>query len=438
LERTAAGQRDVIRGVHQVARSRPMRALLLNLARGDIFNVGLAYLASSLSARGHSIRLFTLSDFDPLLLITLLARSRAEIVLISFTNETFDLCAQVTGFLHAHSRVPVVVGGIPATVAPEECIALEGVHAVCVGEGEQAACELLQALAQGRDHTGIRNFWVKKGGRVYTNPVRPAVKDLDTLPFPDYRGFSHFLKTYFAIPVVLTRGCLFDCPYCCNGMYHAMYPGMRVRHHGVRYSIALIRQLRAQFPDKKEVFFLDDLFTWDRKWLASFLAGFRKLGLRFQCNSRFDIMDEELIGLLAASGCVQVNMAIECGNERIRKEVLKRNIPDAMIIEKAALVKKHGVRLFTHNMVGVPYETGRDIRMTVALNRRIRPDDLQAMIFTPYKGTALRSLCEKKGWIDTRFKTMSPFTHTVLKTPFIKPFLVNRYYRMFRDMVYRR
>jgi len=416
-----------------------MNCLLLNLARGDIFNIGLTYIASSLEAQGHAVTLCTLSSFDPPVLILALSRSRAQSILISVTNETIDLCEQVINYLHKHNTaLPVIVGGIQATADPQGCIAFNGVSAVCVGEGEQAVCDLLRAIEEKKDYTGIANFWVKKDGRIYQNPVRPALENLDLLPFPNYRIFEGFLKHYFALPLMLTRGCLFDCPYCCNNLYHSLYHQRRMRYHSVPYSISLIKKFREQFNNLGEIFFLDDLFTWDRKWLTEFLVEFKKLKVSFQCNSRFDLMDEELIKLLASSGCVQVNMAVECGNERIRKEVLKRNITDSMILEKAALVKKYKVRLFIHNMIGIPYETRRDILKTVQLNRMIRPDSLQAMIFTPYKGTALRKLCDEKGWVDTSLKTISPFAYTVLKTPYIKPHLVDYYSLVFKDMVYER
>src|SRR3989338_10285873 len=121
---------------------------------------------------------------------------------------------------------------------------------------------------------------------------------------------------------MVSRGCPFDCSYCCNHAIRAIYrnKGDIIRCHSVDYCAALINRLLRQFPRTKYCDFYDDMFTLNRDWLDDFLKKFSRSGIAFSCNSRFDVLDEKLVKMLAASGCARVNAAVESGNERIRTE----------------------------------------------------------------------------------------------------------------------
>ena len=79
----------------------------------------------------------------------------------------------------------VLFGGIHPTIAPEETIREDAVDAICLGEGEETMTELLAALDDGRDSSALPGLWVKSAGRVFRNPIRPLVQEIDALPFPD-------------------------------------------------------------------------------------------------------------------------------------------------------------------------------------------------------------------------------------------------------------
>ncbi|NIO36477.1 hypothetical protein GTO27_02115, partial [Candidatus Bathyarchaeota archaeon] len=64
-----------------------------------------------------------------------------------------------------------------------------------------------------------------------------------------------------------------------------------------------------------------------KKWLEAFLPLYkREIGLPFSCNARANILKEDVVALLKESGCDLVNMAIETGNEHLRRTILKKDI----------------------------------------------------------------------------------------------------------------
>lgn len=415
-----------------------MNILLMHLnPLGKTPQLGLSYIASSLEARGHKVSFLPIYQPDSKAVIKEISETGINLIFISVTSDSFDLCKKTVGFIKSASAAPILLGGIHPTICPDECIKLDGILGLCVGEGEYASCELADAVQNNTDFSKIRNLWVKKGGVVYKNEPRPLIQDLDALPMPNYEIFTRHINFEF-LPVFLSRGCPFKCTYCCNHILQKLYEGKGgfLRYPSVPYSMAVVKRLLKQVPYAKEIEFFDDTFTLHKEWLGKFLSEFSGLGIKFTCNCRFDIIDEETIRLLARGGCSRINIAIECGNERIRKEVLKRNISDVMILEKSALIKRYNIRLFTHNMVGLPCEEEKDILKTIKLNKDIGADDIQASVFNPYPGTDLRQLCVAKGWIDKTLSPTSYFDFTVLRTPYIKPHIVNYYLLAFRSMIF--
>ena len=402
------------------------------------YQLGLAYIASSLRKRGHDVTFLSLTGPEKKAIVRKLDDT-TDMVFISVTSDSFELCRKTVAIITARTRgkVPILLGGIHPTVCPEACIGLEGVTGICIGEGEDAACELADRMSEGNGYTEIMNLWIKKDGVIHKNELRPLIDPLDRLPFPDYGLFRNYVD-FRILPVIVSRGCSYRCFYCCNNTLHSLYrkKGRYLRYHSVEYGIAMIRSILAEFSEFEVVEFYDDTLTLNKPWLHRFMNEFSRLNIKFVCNSRFDTIDEETIRLLADSGCVKLNMAVESGSPEIRKKVLGRDISNEEIIDIAHLLKKYRIDLHTHNMVGVPYETEKDILETVELNRRIKPETTVVSIFNPYPKTVLGEMCEKENWIDRNLKTTSYFDFSVLRTPAISPGLVNYYFLIFPHLVY--
>ena len=415
-----------------------MNVLILHLnSLGKTFQLGLAYIASILRDKKHAVYFLSLSYLDKISIEDEM-KNDIQLILISVTTDSFELCKNIVNFLNSKSNVSIIIGGIHPTIRPEECIALDGIMGICIGEGEYPLVELAEALEQKKDYTKINNLWVKREGKIYKNELRDLIQDLDSLPLPDYSIFKKYFDFEW-LPIILSRGCPYNCSYCCNHSLRLLFKGKGryLRHHSVPYSIKVVEQLIKQFPKVETIEFFDDTFTINIKWLHEFLKEFSKFKVKFVCNTRFDLMNEDMIKLLSGSGCVRINAGVECGNEKLRKEVLRRQtISDKQIIDGAKLLKKYNIRLYRHNMVGLPYETEEDILKTIELNKKIQVEEAQVSIFNPYPATYLGKICEDNNWINKKLKATSYNDFTLLETPFIPPHLVNYYFLVFPSMVF--
>jgi len=298
----------------------------------------------------------------------------------------------------------VILGGPHATYFPE-IINEPGIDIISRGESEYAVLELAQAIDAGRNITGIRNLWVKKDDIIHKNPLRPLIDNLDDIPHPYremyYNKYPSLRNTTHKI-FLAGRGCPFNCTFCFNANLKDMYRslGCYVRFRSPQNIIDEIAQVRRAYP-LKTVFFNDDIFILNQKWLESFLPLFKKkIDLPFYTCARADTLTEDIAKMLKDAGCQCVSFAIESGNEQIRNNILAKKITNDQIIRAASILKKHKIRFAAYNMVGIPGETPENIIETIDLNIKIKTDYPRCSFLTPYPGTLIEKYARDNGYIS--------------------------------------
>jgi anaerobic magnesium-protoporphyrin IX monomethyl ester cyclase len=379
--------------------------------------LNILYISAAVKAAGHSARLFEITRFrrrplwgDPY-----------RVMRRAFERELAAFEPDVVGFsvMSVNSRIAlllaasvkrlrpeavVLFGGIHPTVAPEETIREKDVDLVCIGEGEETVTELLAALDGGGDLTGLPGLWVKAGGRIFRNPVRPLIQNLDSIPFPDRDVLApeRLRAELYGINLISSRGCPFPCSYCQNKFLMDLYRGRGpfVRYRSLENVFAEIDDVIRRYRPSR-LSFSDESFTLNAARLEEFCREYpKRFSLPFLCQTRPDLVDETTMRRLRDGGCDFINMAIEAGNPRVRNEVLQRNISDGTIAEAFALARRFGIRTGSFNMIGLPGESRSTIWDTINLNRSLQPDRIMCTIYMPFRGTALGEKCLDGGWLE--------------------------------------
>ncbi len=376
----------------------------------DYEPLGLLYLSSVLRQAGHQVRLAIASDQD----VVAVARDWGPDVLgYSVYTGSQVYYRDLNQRIRAAADAVSVFGGPHPTYFPE-FVQEPGVDAVCLGEGEEAILDLVEALEAGRPLTGIQNWWFKDaGGEVERNPVRRPPDDLDRLPFPDREllfetddytrqaGIKHFITS---------RGCPYDCSYCFNHALAELYrgKGRRLRQMSVERVVEEVKEVQARYP-LQFVVFLDDLFIVYADWLRELAEEFpRQVGLPFFCNVRANLVTPEKVALLKEAGCASVGMGLETGNAALRNQILNRNLSDEQIIEASRLLREAGIRLLTTNMLGLPGGTLEHDFETLALNHACRPAYANAFLYQPYPRTELGEYAREGGFVEGSVDDIDP------------------------------
>jgi len=144
----------------------------------------------------------------------------------------------------------------------------------------------------------------------------------------------------------------------------------------------------------ESIYFADDLFVWNKNWLKEFAPKYlEKIGLPFMCTCRADMIDEERIQYLKEAGCHSVTFGVETGNDKLRNEILNKNVTNEQIKYAAHLFKNAGIIFQTSNMFCLPGESVEDAIKTIDLNIEIGTTSSMSAIFMPFPKTELADQC---------------------------------------------
>ena len=384
--------------------------------------LGLLYLSSKVKLQGHEVRLFygnlcnqQVPEYYPSptemkrSFIRMLDDFQPDLVGLSVMSTAFYDCLELS-HLAKKKGCLVIWGGPHPTIDPEFCILQDAVDMLCVGEGEDAFSELVDKLEEDRDITTTENIWVKANRKVYRNPVRSLIGDLDELPWPD-RGLLDPVLLDLRVRganFITGRGCPYKCSYCINHQLQTLYKG---KGHFVRYRSfkSVIEEIKTVVTrnNSKEIVFSDEIIGLDKRRLIEFCKVYsEEVKISFICQIRANIVDDEVAVALKEAGCRGVSVGIESGNDRIRKEILNRKMSRETITGAFQVLREVGVRAGAFNMIGMPTETEETIWDTIELNRQIDPDGFMHLtILMPFKGTKIRETMELEGLIKKEAST---------------------------------
>ncbi len=369
--------------------------------------LGIMYLSSLLKSDNHQVKLFITTKRE---WFKELKAYGPGIVAYSVISGSQTDYYKINNRIKKEIETFSLFGGPHTTFFPET-IEEKNVDAVCIGEGAYPILELAANLENGSDITKIRNLWVKKNGAITKNRVRPLIENLDELPFPDrelvYRA-DKYLRENKLKRFISNRGCPFKCTYCFNRAYKKIYKGNKIFHwRSVDNIINEIVEVKNKYP-LEIVRFVDDIFILPPiKWLEEFAKEYKKrVNLPFVCNIQVKVVTEQKIKLLKDAGCMSVYMAIESGNDRIRKELLDRDMTKTEIIEAFHLVHKYGIAIGAENILGLPESSFEKDMETLKLNAECKVDNAIATVFQPYPKTKLGRYAVEKGYFNGDFDAL--------------------------------
>ena len=267
-------------------------------------------------------------------------------------------------------------------------------------------------MASGQDLAGIPNTELKReDGAILRHEVRALPADLDDYPFPDRTLYAELKgRTDTSVRNLITsRGCPFSCSFCCESTRRELYKG-KGRYVRIRKIDRVIEELvlLKAATDVRIINFCDDLFGMDKSWLYEFLPVYkREIGLPFHCQIRADIVasDARYAPALKEGLCMSVSMGVESGSERLRNQLLAKQLSDGQIIRAAECLHKAGIPFRSYNIMGLPGESLAEAFSTVDLNIRIRADNPWCALFLPVEGAHLTDTAVRLGQLEARFDT---------------------------------
>lgn len=417
----------------------------LNTGYYPSFHHGLAYIIGALKHENHKVFLIHLkneNDFDKS--IRFLEKEKPDLIGLSFATNQKKYVRRFFENGNLPARL-IIAGGTHCTVAKDEVFKdFPQLDGICVGEGENPLKELCRRLDANEDFLTTPSFYFKTHEEVIKNPISPLT-GIETLALPDYSLFDYqkiIEDSGGSFPMMLSRGCPYSCYYCCNHVFHQIYPNkeMYVRFPPIDHSIQIIKNNLSLYPQTKKIMFADDTFTLNKKWLFEFCEEYKKeIDLPFLCNARVETIDDKVIQYLKLAGCVSLDFGVESGNEWLRKHILNRKHSNKIIKEAFNITKKYGIKRFSFNIVGLPFEPKKMARDTLNLNLELRPNFGKCFYFYPYPGTRLYQLCKDYDLLLENIESVSGYLESPsIKEVFMTHIEIKRHFELMQMFFYSR
>jgi radical SAM superfamily enzyme YgiQ (UPF0313 family) len=384
---------------------------------------GILYLASALEKHGFKARLFHEMATPENFLSIQEAILQSEPLLVgfsSFSGPTLIPSLKLSQQLKAKTDVPIVWGGLHATMEPRQTLAQPVIDYLVLNEGEETLVELAQTLEAGKtspqDLAAIRNLAFRDNCQIRVTDPRPFIQDLDPyfpawhlLPIERYFYPGKFFLSDFGsllpgdkiAPFLTSRGCPWRCGYC----YNQFVNKRRFRAHSAQKVVAEIKRLKRDFGVTAIVFEDDNLFTDRNRAMEIVTQIDLPWSSSLRANNIADWGDDFMRGL-KQTGCVELRIGAESGSDHVL-DLMQKDLRVEQIRRSVDLCRKHGIRALLNFMLGTPGETWGEMKTTLALM-----DELEEMgedvvvngpsLYFPWPGTRLYDEAMEQGFDPPR------------------------------------
>lgn len=345
---------------------------------------GLASISASLKGAGYAVELIDLrrlkgwDDFK-----RVVREKSPDIAGVTMMSLDYNYALRCVALVkEVDKKIITVAGGIHPSICPEAVLADKNVDYVLKGEGEISFVELVN-----------RKIETSQGPK--ERLVNGIISDLDRLPPVDRDLFTQAERPITPdfpepfVSLIVGRGCAYGCNFCQPAEKSVF--GAKVRYRSADNVLAELGVLKKRY-DFKSLMFHDDCLLQNIAWCREFSGKWSKLGyhLPFACQSRADIIckHQDTVSEMAEAGLKLLLIGFESGSQRVL-DFLDKGTTVKENIEAARICRKNNIKIWANYMLGIPTETKAEVRETVRMLWRIKPDYYSPSYYTPHPGSNL-------------------------------------------------
>ena len=389
---------------HDVGNVNTRLAQSLNKRQGVLPPLGIAYIASALEAAGHIVDLV-----DAIALA--LSKEEVQTRIRDFVPDMVGVTAMtptIRGALEAAQLAKdegamTVVGGVHMSIFPHETLRYPQVDFGIVGEGEHTIVELCDALERDGTFSSIPGVCYKKPDGEIVVGLPRIVDDVSSLPWPAYHllpmeRYSSIIGQSPVTTMMGSRGCPYKCGFCFKTPSDKKY-----RTRDVTQIVDEIEFVIDRYG-VREVMFYDDIMPPKYAGALSREIIDRNVKIKWQTPQRVNLVDPELLELMAQAGCHILRYGVEQGDPEMMRYVEKKtHLPQV----KSAFdwAKNAGIDTFAYFIIGYINETEKTMRATIDLAKELDPRYVMFTKAVPLPNTPLMFEAVKQGFVDSDYWT---------------------------------
>ena len=328
-------------------------------------------------------------------------RSFSPDFIVSWTgNFSYAIDIKILEKIKGHfPKITTFLTGTDLVIAkPELFLSKPFIDFTISGEAELALQDIPKFIAGRMKKSKVRNISYLQKGEVKKNR-HGLIENLDDIPFPDrgavdnslYKGFPFFSESF--TDLLTSRGCPFNCTICTSRLYW----GSSYRERSAENILAEIEECVDKYRIKT-FFILDDTFNLNKKKVIRLCRMIVKKGIRIKwgCQTRVDLVDDEMLKAMADAGCVYIHYGAESGVQRLL-DYFNKGIAPEQTIKAFELTRKYGIENCATFIVGTPVDKPGDLEKTLELYRKIKPDYVHVSPLIPIVGSPIYHQMKKEG-----------------------------------------
>ena len=362
--------------------------------------LGILYICSHLRKKGLDAQVFDSTFSSRQALWDVLRQAPPSVLGVYANLMTRPNVVEILGVAKEAGWRTIVGGPEPGAYVQEYLAA--GADVVVIGEGEVTLEELVPAL-KSRTFENLHQiegiaFLAPDGLPVRTKP-RAQIKDIDAQPWParesiDMTRYVEIWRQHHgmgSVSLITARGCPYHCRWCSHEVFGKTH--RRRKPASVADELEwLINRYQPQMA-----WMADDVFTIHHAWLFQYAAELKHRGLKlpFECISRADRLNLQVVETLADMGCFRVWIGSESGSQRIL-DAMERGVTVEEVQTAVALCRSAGIQTGMFLMWGYEGEELSDIEATVEHVKKTDPDIFFTTVAYPIKGTPYFSEVEER------------------------------------------
>ena len=386
--------------------SRSTSILLVGFQDQD--NLGLRYLLSSVQQAGFHARIVTYQA-NPAPLVELVRQERPQVIGFSliFQYMAPDFGQVIQALRESGVTAHITMGGhYPSFDYAEVLQRMPGLDSIVRFEGELTLVELMEKIDAGQDWRTIPGLAFRNGDDIVATPLRPAVLELDMLPWPNREDIDYQAHELPTASVLGSRGCPWDCSFCSIRPFYEAQEGPLRR---MRRPEAIVEEICAIHKERDVPVFLfqDDDFLGGgrraRQWACAIADGLAQAGLAgkvaFKVSCRSDEIDIDCMQRLIAGGLTHIYMGVENGDQQGLINMSKRIKPEQHL-RAGQILKELGLSFDFGFMLLDPYSTFEMVQNNIDFLETFVGDGWAVASFCrmlPYAGTPLKTKLEQSG-----------------------------------------
>lgn len=308
----------------------------------------------------------------------------ADLVAISVETYTSRRSYQISNEFRKR-KVKVILGGFHPTLIPNE--AIEYADSVLIGEAEGLWDKVLQDVKDNK----LKKF--------YKSDVRPSLNGLR----PKRDIFNG--KKYLPINLVESaRGCHFSCNFCSISSFYKQTYNCRPIFEVVNE----IRDLK-----RKNIFLIDDNIGVNRTRAKELFEALIPLNVRWVSQISINLLnDDELVNLMAKSGCIGVLIGFESLDsnnlEQMNKGWNKKVISYEGAVQK---LRDKGIATYATFLFGYDYDNLDSFNKALEFALKHKFFLIAFNHLVPFPGTPLYGklynegrILHDKWWLDSDYR----------------------------------